>query len=283
MMKIGIIGNGFVGKATRQLECPAIELYVYDIRPELCIPTGLTLSQMSECELIFICVPTPMEASGKCHLGIVESVVRSLEPYVDPSKNFLVIRSTVPIGTSDRLGCSFMPEFLTEKNYVQDFITCANWVFGVVEGANGPAFRDSITRMIRAAKEAGRIEHDVIHFRTNREAEMIKYVRNCFLATKVSFCNEMEEFCSLKGIEYENVRSFAMLDARIGESHSRVPGHDGKRGFGGTCFPKDTSSLLYQMDEVRMTSYVINSIVERNLHVDRKEKDWAEDKGRAVI
>jgi UDPglucose 6-dehydrogenase len=282
-MKIGIIGNGFVGKATRQLECPAIELYVYDIRPELCIPQGLTLSQMSECELIFICVPTPMEASGKCHLGIVESVVRSLEPYVDPSKNFLVIRSTVPIGTSDRLGCSFMPEFLTEKNYVQDFITCANWVFGVAEGANGPSFQEAITRMIRSAKAAGRIEHDVIHFRTNREAEMIKYVRNCFLATKVSFCNEMEEFCSLKGIEYENVRSFAMLDSRIGESHSRVPGHDGKRGFGGTCFPKDTSSLLYQMDEVRMTSYVINSIVERNLHVDRKEKDWAEDKGRAVI
>ena len=282
-MKIGIIGNGFVGKATRQLECPAIELYVYDIRPELCVPQGLTLSQMSECELIFICVPTPMEASGKCHLGIVESVVRSLEPYVDPSKNFLVIRSTVPVGTSDRLGCSFMPEFLTEKNYVQDFITCANWVFGVAEGANGPVFQDSITRMIRSAKEAGRIESDTIHFRTNREAEMIKYVRNCFLATKVSFCNEMEEFCSLRGIEYENVRSFAMLDARIGESHSRVPGHDGKRGFGGTCFPKDTSSLLYQMDEAKMTSYVINSIVERNLQVDRKEKDWAEDKGRAVI
>ena len=282
-MKIGIIGNGFVGKATRQLECAAIELYVYDIRPELCIPQGLTLSQMVECELIFICVPTPMEGSGKCHLGIVESVVQSLQPFVNPSKNFLVIRSTVPLGTSDRLGCSFMPEFLTEKNYVQDFITCPHWVFGVAQGAHAATFRDAIQNMIHLAKEAGKIESNLIHFRTNSEAEMIKYVRNCFLATKVSFCNEMEEFCRLKEIDYEQVRSFSVLDPRIGASHSHVPGHDGKRGFGGTCFPKDTISLLYQMDEMRMTSYVINSIVERNTYVDRKEKDWMEDKGRAVI
>lgn len=282
-MKIGIIGNGFVGKATRQLKCDAIDLYVYDIRPELCIPVGLTLSQMAECELIFICVPTPMEESGKCHLGIVESVVQSLQSIIDPSKNFLVIRSTVPVGTSDRLGCFFMPEFLTEKNYVKDFITCPNWVFGVAKGEYEVTFCDAIQRMFRLAKEAGRIESDIIHFRTNQEAEMIKYFRNCFLATKVSFCNEMEEFCLLKGIDYENVRSFAVLDQRIGESHSHVPGHDGKRGFGGTCFPKDTSSLLHQMDETRMASYIINSIVERNTYVDRKEKDWAEDRGRAVI
>jgi UDPglucose 6-dehydrogenase len=84
-------------------------------------------------------------------------------------------------------------------------------------------------------------------------------------------------------MDYEQVRSFATLDARIGSSHSYVPGHDGRRGFGGTCFPKDTSSLLYQMEEIGMRSYVMKGVVERNNEVDRAEKDWAEDKGRAVV
>lgn len=78
------------------------------------------------------------------------------------------------------------------------------------------------------------------------DAETIKYFRNCFLATKVSFCNEIEEFCQRKGIEYETVRALATINPRIGSSHSHVPGPDGKRGFGGIYFPKDTAARLYK-------------------------------------
>lgn len=282
-MKIGIIGNGFVGKATRHLKTTKTELFVYDVRPELCTPVGLSLHDMKECELIFVCLPTPMESSGKCHLGIIESVLAELTPLLDPSKNFVVLRSTVPPGTSDRLGCYFMPEFLTEKNYIQDFIDCPQWVFGLRSSPHDTAFQSAITTVFQYAAEEGKIKNNVLYFRTNPEAEMIKYVRNCYLSTKVSFCNEIEEFCRRKGIDYEGVRSFAMLDPRIGESHSWVPGHDGKRGFGGTCFPKDTGSLLYQMEEIGMPSYILKGVVERNLIVDRAGKDWEEDKGRAVI
>jgi len=282
-MRIGIIGNGFVGKATQQLSCDAISTYVYDVRPELCIPRGLTLDKMAECDIIFVCVPTPMEASGKCHLGIVESVLKQLRPFIDPAKNFVVVRSTVPVGTCDKLKCYFMPEFLTEKNFLTDFYNCPQWVFGVLENEHDATFRMRVTILLSLAKIANRISSDDVQFRTNKEAEMIKYVRNCYLASKVSFFNEMAEFCEKKGVDYEQVRSFAVLDSRIGESHTMVPGHDGKRGYGGTCFPKDTSSLLHQMSDVRMKSYVLKGAVTRNEQVDRKEKDWAEDKGRAVI
>ena len=112
---------------------------------------------------------------------------------------------------------------------------------------------------------------------------MVKLFRNCFLATKVSFCNEIFEFCEKKGMNYENVRKLAANDDRILHSHTNVPGHDGKKGFGGTCFPKDTSSLKYEMSKIGMNPYILNAITERNEKVDRPEKDWCEDKGRAVI
>ena len=116
-----------------------------------------------------------------------------------------------------------------------------------------------------------------------KDAEMIKLFRNNYLATKVSFCNEISQFCQLKDINYENVRKLAVLDSRIGASHSMVPGPDGKQGFGGTCFPKDTNSLRYEMSESGMKSYIIHAAIERNIKVDRVEQDWNSNKGRAVV
>ena len=78
-MKIGIIGNGFVGKATNQLKCKDIEILAYDINPESCSPKGLKLTDMSICEIIFISVPTPMKQDGSCHLGIITSVLADLK------------------------------------------------------------------------------------------------------------------------------------------------------------------------------------------------------------
>ena len=112
---------------------------------------------------------------------------------------------------------------------------------------------------------------------------MIKLFRNNFLSVKVAFCNEIDEFCTKKNINYENVRKLAVLDKRIGASHSFVPGHDGRRGYGGTCFPKDTNNLKHEMKELGMKSYIIENTVNRNEEVDRAEKDWNDNKGRAVI
>jgi UDPglucose 6-dehydrogenase len=142
---------------------------------------------------------------------------------------------------------------------------------------------EKISELFNLAYDNDKIKSKNLNFCSNMEAETIKYFRNCFLATKVSFCNEMEEFCRIKKINYENVRSLSVLDPRIGSSHSFVPGHDGNRGFGGTCFPKDTSALLYEMNSIGMNSFVIKSIVERNQQVDRPSKDWNSNVGRCVI
>jgi UDPglucose 6-dehydrogenase len=284
-MKIGVIGNGFVGKATNQLYCKDIEILSYDINPEFCNPPGTLLADLLACELIFVSVPTPMNPDGSCHLGIVKTVLNDLEAL--NYKGFVVLRSTVPVGTSDSLRCYFMPEFLTEKNYVQDFINNKDWIFGVLAEdefmQNNLVFETKIRELFDLAIKHDRIKYNTLHFLKNGEAEMVKMFRNCFLATKVAFCNEIYEFCGKIGVNYDNVRAVAVNDDRIQHSHTAVPGHDGKRGFGGTCFPKDTASLKYEMGKSGMNPYVLRAITERNEKVDRPEKDWTSDVGRAVV
>ena len=182
-----------------------------------------------------------------------------------------------------------MPEFLTEKNFIQDFIHNKNWIFGMLNNnsntniTNNEKFKITINQLIQYAYEEKKIAYNTVSFLTNKEAEMIKMFRNCYLSTKISFCNEMYDFCNLKDVNYENVRQIACNDERIMHSHTFVPGHDGKKGFGGTCFPKDTSSLRYEMIKSGMNPLVLNAIIERNETVDRIEKDWNDNLGRAVI
>lgn len=270
-MKIGIIGNGFVGSATRILQNKDVEIITYDINPQLCIPFGSTMNDLKDCEIIFVSVPTPMNKDGSCHLDIVESVVKSIKDatIMNETTNFIVIRSTVVPGTSDRLGCYFMPEFLTEKSYLQDFINCKEWIFGLRGTDHDKIFIDKITKLFNVAKLNGCIVSDSTNFVLNKEAEMIKYFRNCFLALKISFCNEIYDYCHLQNINYENVRYLATKDDRIGSSHSNVPGHDQKRGYGGTCFPKDIKAILDSMEKLGMTSYIIDAMDTRNDNIDR--------------
>ena len=282
-MKIGIIGNGFVGKATNILENDNVELVIYDINPNLCRPIGTTMQDICKTDIVFISVPTPMNSDGSCHIGILESVVSDIKKICDLNENLIVIRSTVPPGTSNNLNCYFMPEFLTEKNFVNDFINNEHWIFGLKNTEQDIIFKEKITELFNYSYEAKKINYNNLHFVTNNEAEMIKLFRNNYLSVKVGFCNEIAEFCEKKSIDYENVRELATLDNRIGASHTKVPGHDGRRGFGGTCFPKDTNNLKCEMKKVGMKSYIIDNVVERNEKVDRPEQDWNSNKGRAVI
>jgi nucleotide sugar dehydrogenase len=281
-MIIGIIGNGFVGKATQLLKCSAIDkMYIYDIIPDKCEPIGLTLDDLVECDIIFIALPTPMESDGSCHLGIIEKCLDNLRTIINPNKTSIILRSTVPPGTSDRLDVYFMPEFLTERNWKNDFIECKNWIFGC--DLSDEKFQNKINLLFSTAQSESVIKHNTTHFTSRSEAEMIKYVRNCFLAVKVSFFNEIAEFAQSKGINYETVKDLSTLDDRIGSSHTNVPGVDGHKGFGGICLPKDTHSLLHEMKQIGMESYVIKSAIDRNEKVDRPEKDWNQNHGRAVI
>ena len=292
MATIGIIGNGYVGGATSQLGRPwttfssETRVFVYDIDPGLCSHEGLTLHDLVEsCDFIFICVPTPMNRDGSCSVYEVTKVIIRLED-VGFSPERIIVRSTVPVGTCRDAGVMFMPEFLTEKNWNKDFLEQTDWILGTND-RNDP-IREEVFSIFKAAYKSKILSHDPhMHFLTTEEAELIKYVRNCFLATKVSFFNEIYDFCAFHEIDYEKVRRITVLDDRIGESHTKVPGPDGKRGFGGTCFPKDMASFRSQLMQVSsllgLDHGVVSACIKRNNKLDRPEKDWKENKGRTVL
>ena len=279
--KIGIIGNGFVGKATLTLQCDDNEVLCYDINPELCVPRGTTLHDLLACDAAFVSVPTPITEAGKTSMKCVDTVIHQLREL--NYAGFIIIRSTVPVGTSDAHSCCFMPEFLTEKNAITDFTNNPNWVFGCNDDDKKDAFMELMTRIIHAAHAHKKIAHDRITFMSNKEAETVKYFRNTFLATKISFCNEIHAFCNKQGIDYARMVDVAAEDARISKSHTSVPGHDGRFGFGGTCFPKDIISLRAQMAEADVQHYVIDAVIHRNDNIDRVEKEWMHEIGRTFV
>ena len=222
-----------------------------------------------------------MDAEGKCCTKLVSNTVNKLTQAGYDTER-VVVKSTVPVGTCRELNVMFMPEFLTEQNWQHDFLSQKNWILGT--NVRNDKVRDELYSIFDSAWHDGVLVHRPhMTFSTTEEAELTKYVRNTFLATKVSFFNEIEEFCRVNNVSYRKVRELTLYDERIGDSHTSVPGPDGKRGFGGTCFPKDISSLLHQMLDNGMMSYVLNAARNRNNDIDRKEKDWQNNKGRAVV
>lgn len=307
-MKIGIIGNGFVGRATRLFTGERVDSIsgtiatvnpswgggtplIYDIRPEACVPPGITLDDLDhECDILFICVPTPLHHNGSCYTQILEATIAKC-----PANPYKIIRSTVPVGFAAKHECYFMPEFLTEANWEDDFRRTKEWVVGIPARVDDDGVRDTrydardaefkrrIQALITESRENGAIDSDLVAFTTTNEAEMLKLMKNCFLSAKVSLMNEFYDFCAATGTDYDTVVALAKQDARMGTSHFKVPGPDGRRGFGGTCFPKDTHSLYCQMNAHGITPHIYPAILARNDTVDRPERDWSRDVWRTTI
>ena len=280
-MTIGVVGAGFVGKATSLFKGSSINSLVYDLEKEKCSPEVSQLSDLKECDLVFICLPTPMNEDGACHTKIIEDCILDLEK-AGIDKEDIIVRSTVPVGFCDSMNVNFMPEFLTESNWKVDFKNNDAWVFGLHDRED-EATKNKLTNLITLAKKYGKIKYSDKFFCSTQEAELVKLARNSFLACKVSFFNEIQEFANKKDCDYDTVSFLVGIDKRIGSSHTQVPGPDGKKGFGGTCFPKDISSLERQMTDAKMESYILEAAKARNLQIDRPEEDWKNDSGRAVI
>lgn len=268
--KIGIVGGGFVGSATALLACDKIDVIIYDRDYIRCKPSNIKKEDLLSCDVVFVCVPTPSYASGGCNTKIVESCITEMK---ELGVRRLVLRSTVPPGTSEKLDVMFMPEFLTEANWPKDFFNCSTWVFGV----RNEEEKKLLTDIMTTAKSCGVISSDNCMFVGSKEAELIKYTRNNFLAVKIGFFNEIYHLCDAIGADYGKVREGVIADSRIGQSHSCVPGYDGHYGFGGTCLPKDTSALAKFMDDNDVSCFIIKAAVERNKLVDRPERDWEKD------
>lgn len=285
-MLVGIVGNGFVGKATMLMSSGSseacggkIDHIVVDRVPELCMPPGASYSDLKKCDIIFICVPTPMSVDGSCYTGIVEDAVaeaRECAPNVP-----IVVRSTVPPGTCADIKVAFMPEFLTEKNWTNDVYETKEWIIGSCDDTVDAEL--IVADILRAGNDSGILTSCALSGVSTTGAELIKYGKNAFLATKVSFFNELSSLCEDANVRFDVVRKYVTQDERIGPSHSYVPGHDGHNGFGGTCLPKDTHALASYARGRGVRTPVINSVIFRNDEIDRTAKDWKADKGRAVV
>jgi UDPglucose 6-dehydrogenase len=277
-MKIGIVGYGYVGKATALLGCKDVEVLIWDIDPSL--RNINELKDLIVCDFVFVCVPTPMNEDGSCHTDLVKGVAVDLIDLGVKSER-IIIRSTIPVGTSKSLGVSFMPEFLTEANWEKDFRELKFRVIGLPNPKSYP-IQSELNHLFKLASSAGQINSSQICYCHTDEAELAKLTRNTFLSVKVSFFNEIYQFCKDRNIDYEMVKSLVAEDERIGYSHTKVPGPDGNMGYGGTCFPKDIHSLSNQMEESGTESYILKSSILRNSKIDRP--DWKEqrERGRAV-
>ena len=236
-MKIGIVGFGFVGKALRKglkddIECVAVD-------PKL--KTNIDDLIEFKPDMVFICVPTPMNNDGTQNISIVNNVIKEINKF---DRNLLIIlKSTIlPKYVEDILKISknlvINPEFLREKYADDDFINSEIIIFGG-EGNNCKKisnFYKNFTKCI--CKE--HIFTDAV------SASLIKYTINSFLALKVIFFNEIKGvFDNLNSLDdWLSFTNAISKDKRIGISHMSVPGPDGRFGFGGSCFPKDVSALI---------------------------------------
>ena len=281
-MKIGIVGNGFVGSSvafgfSAQTGCDAtVKIYDKDKSKS----THSLKEVINTSDYIFVSVPTPSNKDGSINIDIVYNIFDEMAKLNDRTNNVFLLRSTVTPGTTRKLqrefknlNIVFNPEFLTERSAKLDFINQARFIIG--------GRKKDVNRVEKLYR--WRFGETTPIVKTNYEtSELIKYMNNCYFATKVSFMNEMYQIADKCGADWDMAVEGFVRDGRIGHSHMNVPGPDGKFGFGGSCFPKDVQAMIAFSEELGINANVLRGAWDTNLHV-RPEQDWKELKGRAVV
>ncbi len=256
-LKIGIVGHGFVGKATDWGFSENTNKFIVDPK------NGTNIDQLAEFnpELIFVCVPTPMGKNGIQDSSIIEAAVQELSAKCRES--IIVIKSTVLPSILEKIEKAnpkiiYNPEFLREKHANQDFMNSEMIIFG--------GDKNIASQVSKFYLDHSRCKTKKHIFMDISSASLVKYTINTFLASKVMFFNEMHEvFNKLKSNDsWELFIKTLSLDKRIGESHMNVPGHDAKKGFGGACFPKDTAALLKYAEDIGIELGVLKAVINKN-------------------
>ena len=272
--KIGIIGAGYVGKAVYNGFSLKADIKLYDIKPEL---STASFGDTIDSDFIYICLPTPMKKveGGEIDLSIIESVLKEIDKKVKGKT--IVIKSSVVPGTTEKFAEKYKnnyfianPEFLTARTANLDFIQATRVVVGSTKNMPIEIKEKFVDIQRKRFLATPIVETDAT------TAEFIKYMANCFLATKITYMNELFFFGKKLGINWDAAVKGFLLDGRIGNSHYEVPGWDGSFGFGGACFPKDINALIYKAGELGFDTKLLKTVWEQNKKFrDKKDWDWA--------
>ena len=291
MKKIAVIGTGYVGLVTgtcfaetgnqvicvdnnaakvekmRNGEIPIYEphldvLFERNIKASRLVFTTDLQEGIKDAEIIFLALPTPPGEDGSADLSYILGVAEELGKIITDYK-VVVDKSTVPVGTADKVRAAMAknakvdfdvvsnPEFLREGFAVDDFMKPDR----VVIGTSSDRAKKTMDQLYKPFVRQG----NPIIFMDEKSAELTKYAANSFLATKITFMNEIANFCELVGADVDKVRIGIGSDERIGKRFL-FPGI----GYGGSCFPKDVQALVKSGNEYNFSFEILKSVMTVN-------------------
>lgn len=314
-MKLSIIGTGYVGLVTgtcfaemgldvtcididaakvermKKGQCPifepGLEPMMQANHKEGRLNFSTSFDSVSTAAAVFLAVGTPASDDGQADLKYIFGACDSIAPFLK-DESIVVVKSTVPVGTGNKVreylksktDKNFYvvnnPEFLKEGSAVEDFMKPERIVIGSLEDKAGDRIEELYGPFNRQIKRTIRM--------SNISAEMTKYAANCFLATKISFMNEIARLCDIVGADVEEVRHGISTDSRIG-SQFLYPGP----GYGGSCFPKDVKALVYTARENGIRFKIVEAVEEVNKEqkkyiVNKVKKHFNNDlKGKTFV
>ena len=292
-MKITVIGTGYVGLVTgtcfaetgNKVTCvdineakvaslqagqipiyePGLEkIFLRNIKEGRLTFTTNLADVIDEAEIIFLALPTPPGADGSADLKYVLGVADQLGKLLKDYK-VIVNKSTVPVGTADKVSAAIAvnykgefdvvsnPEFLREGVAVDDFMKPDRVVVGTRSERAKQVMSDLYAPYVR--------QGNPVIFMDERSSELTKYAANSFLATKISFMNEIAQLCERMGADVDMVRRGIGSDDRIGKRFL-FPGI----GYGGSCFPKDVQALVHSSNEVDYIFEILKAVEKVNEH-----------------
>lgn len=272
-LKVGIIGYGFVGSAIDYaFSAPQVEKMVVDPKYY-----SNSLNDLIDWQpnITFVCLPTPSKDDGSINADLVQETVTKL---ITGCESFIVIKSTVTPDVVMELcqidpRIAYVPEFLSEGNAKMDIVQASHLVIGVTDQGAG----EYIQQIYNACSICNPCATVVV---SPVEASLIKYFVNTFLAMKVTFFNQFNDLVGDYGGSFQNILRGVLSDYRIGVSHTKIPGPDGKKGFGGACFPKDLDALIKFADketnvdlELLKAVKSVNNKIRSQYETDDREKE----------
>ncbi len=260
----GVIGHGVVGKAHVKVWAEHVsDVKVHDADP---IRSVNAFEETAACDYVFIAVPTNRrQGSYECDTDIMESVFKKLAAL--PKCGVVVIKSTVPLGFSGEMANLYQdltiihhPEFLTERCSLIDSFTPSRNLVGWNPQQKS---MDAAKNFEELCKK--RFPGVPVFVMPAAETEYVKLSMNVLWATKIGIFNELRRVADAAGLDWEQCREAMLSDGRVAHSHTNVPGHDGQRGFGGKCLPKDLANMMLGARRLGVDTPVMQAVWVRNL------------------